>query len=56
MARKIVLSLISIVILSMYQINQTIRADMPIAETVYRILWEHHSPAEGFKKIEQTLI
>ena len=40
----------------MYQINQTIGADMPIAETVYRILWEHLSPAEGFKKIEQTLI
>lgn len=40
----------------MYQINQTIKAEMPIAETVYRILWEHLSPAEGFKKIEETLI
>lgn len=40
----------------MYQINQTIGAEMPIAETVYRILWEHLSPSHGFKKIEQILI
>ncbi|MCW3093874.1 MAG: Glycerol-3-phosphate dehydrogenase [Ferruginibacter sp.] len=40
----------------MYLVNQTIKAEMPIAETVYRILWENLSPAEGFKKIEETLI
>lgn len=40
----------------MYHINQTIMAEMPIAETVYRILWEHLPPAEGFKKIEMALI
>ncbi len=40
----------------MYYINQTIMAAMPIAETVYRILWEHLPPAEGFKKIEAALI
>ncbi|MEO5892818.1 MAG: NAD(P)H-dependent glycerol-3-phosphate dehydrogenase [Ferruginibacter sp.] len=40
----------------MFLINETIHADMPIAETVYRILWENLSPAEGFKKIEETLI
>jgi glycerol-3-phosphate dehydrogenase (NAD(P)+) len=31
-----------------YIINQTIKAEMPIAETVYRILWEGLSAAEGF--------
>ncbi len=40
----------------MYIINQTIKADMPIAETVYRILWENQSTAEGFNKIEEALI
>jgi len=40
----------------MFHINQTILAEMPISETVYRILWEHLPPAEGFKKIEGALI
>ncbi|MEO6548418.1 MAG: NAD(P)H-dependent glycerol-3-phosphate dehydrogenase [Ferruginibacter sp.] len=40
----------------MYMVNQTIKAEMPIAETIYRILWEKLSPAEGFKEIEETLI
>ncbi|MBC7889404.1 MAG: NAD(P)-binding domain-containing protein [Ferruginibacter sp.] len=40
----------------MYLINQTIKAEMPIAETVYRILWENVSPGEGFNKIEKTLV
>jgi len=40
----------------MHIINQTIKAEMPIAETVYRILWEHLPPRKGFKKIEGTLI
>jgi glycerol-3-phosphate dehydrogenase (NAD(P)+) len=39
----------------MFIINQTIKAEMPIAETVYKILWEGLSPAEGFKIIEDTL-
>jgi glycerol-3-phosphate dehydrogenase (NAD(P)+) len=39
----------------MYIINQSIRAEMPIAETVYKILWEGLSPAEGFRIIELTL-
>jgi glycerol-3-phosphate dehydrogenase (NAD(P)+) len=41
---------------SIYQINEKIQADMPIARTVYKILWERLSPAEGFKMIEETLI
>jgi glycerol-3-phosphate dehydrogenase (NAD(P)+) len=40
----------------MYLVNQTIKAEMPIAETVYHILWENLSPEEGFKKIEEALV
>ncbi len=40
----------------MHIINQTILAEMPIAETVYKILWENLPVAEGFNKIEQTLV
>ncbi|HEY0731168.1 MAG TPA: NAD(P)H-dependent glycerol-3-phosphate dehydrogenase [Chitinophagaceae bacterium] len=39
-----------------YHINQTVKADMPIAETVYKILWEKQQPAQGFERIEATLI
>jgi glycerol-3-phosphate dehydrogenase (NAD(P)+) len=39
-----------------YHINQTTKADMPIAETVYHILWENLSPGEGFKTIEDVLV
>lgn len=41
---------------SIYKINKDIRADMPIAETVYRILWEQLPPGDGFNKIEGSLI
>lgn len=37
-------------------INEKEKADMPIAETVYKILWENLSPSQGFKQIEETLI
>jgi glycerol-3-phosphate dehydrogenase (NAD(P)+) len=36
--------------------NKKILADMPIAETIYRILWEHLAPEEGFRAIEKTLV
>lgn len=39
-----------------YHINGSVKATMPIAETVYKILWENVKPAEGFKHIEQVLI
>lgn len=39
-----------------YIINKTIKAEMPIAETVYKILWEQLSPAEGFKQIEEAMV
>jgi glycerol-3-phosphate dehydrogenase (NAD(P)+) len=37
-------------------INKEINAQIPIAETVYKILWENVKPAEGFKRIEQVLV
>lgn len=39
-----------------YLINQQVGAPMPIAETVYRILWEHIKPEEGYRRIEPSLI
>jgi glycerol-3-phosphate dehydrogenase (NAD(P)+) len=41
---------------SIYNLNKSIDAAMPIAETVYKILWENVKPLEGFKRIEQVLI
>ncbi len=40
----------------MHVINQTVKADMPIAETIYRILWENLPAAKGFNEIEATLM
>lgn len=40
----------------MYIINQGIKADMPIAETVYKILWEGLPAAKGFRQIETELV
>ncbi len=37
-------------------INDNIGAAIPIADTVYRILWENVKPSEGFKQIEQVLV
>ena len=37
-------------------INKNIHADMPIAETVYKILWENLPATEGFAKIEEPLV
>lgn len=39
-----------------YNINLSVDAAIPIAETVYKILWENVKPAEGFKRIEQVLV
>lgn len=40
----------------MHLINQSIAADMPIAETIYQVLWENLPVAEGFGLIEATLV
>lgn len=40
----------------MHHINENIAADMPIASTVYQILWEQLTPEDGFKNIEEILV
>ena len=40
----------------MYLLNKDIRADMPIAETVYNILWQNMPAREGFRLIEASLV
>jgi glycerol-3-phosphate dehydrogenase (NAD(P)+) len=37
-------------------INESIKAEMPIAQTVYDILWNGLSAADGFAKIEEGLV
>ncbi len=39
-----------------HSINNRVNADMPIADAIYRILWENLHPREGFRKIEQVLV
>ncbi len=39
-----------------YTINKSVDAAIPIAETVYKILWEDVKPSIGFKRIEQVLV
>jgi glycerol-3-phosphate dehydrogenase (NAD(P)+) len=37
-------------------INDRVNADMPIADAIYRILWENLQPREGFRMIEEVLV
>jgi glycerol-3-phosphate dehydrogenase (NAD(P)+) len=37
-------------------INDRVNADMPIADSIYKILWENLHPREGFMKIEEVLV
>jgi glycerol-3-phosphate dehydrogenase (NAD(P)+) len=39
-----------------YEINKKVDAAIPIAETVYKVLWQNVKPQEGFKRIEQVLV
>ncbi len=39
-----------------YVINKEVMAPIPIAGTVYNILWENVKPSDGFKRIEQVLV
>lgn len=39
-----------------FEINKQIGADMPIAETIYKILWENVKAKEGFKRVEEVLV
>jgi glycerol-3-phosphate dehydrogenase (NAD(P)+) len=38
-----------------FKTNQTVGAEMPIAKTIYEILWEHKPAEEGFRDIEEIL-
>lgn len=40
----------------MHHINEAVLADMPIAKTVYDILWNNVEAGEGFKKMEEELV
>jgi glycerol-3-phosphate dehydrogenase (NAD(P)+) len=40
----------------MYLINEEVKAEMPIVETIYKILWHSLSPQQGFKLIEEKLV
>ena len=39
-----------------FLVNEQVKAAIPIAATIYKILWEQLPPADGFKYIEETLI
>ncbi|HJU45952.1 MAG TPA: NAD(P)H-dependent glycerol-3-phosphate dehydrogenase [Chitinophagaceae bacterium] len=39
-----------------YEINKEVKADMPVAQAVYRILWEGLPAREAFKDIEDEMI
>ena len=39
-----------------YEINKKVNAAIPIADTVFKILWQNVKPAEGFKRIEGVLV
>ena len=42
--------------LCLYRINKQLKADMPIADTIYKILWENVNVKEAFKRIESLLV
>jgi glycerol-3-phosphate dehydrogenase (NAD(P)+) len=39
-----------------YMVNKEFKAEMPIAQTIYEILWENVKPSKGFNLIEQYLV
>lgn len=39
-----------------YEINKKVDAAIPIAETVYKVLWQDVKASEGFKRIEEVLV
>ncbi len=40
----------------MHIVNKTVKAEMPIAETIYQVLWGDLSAANGFRQIEESLV
>jgi glycerol-3-phosphate dehydrogenase (NAD(P)+) len=39
-----------------YHINKSTQAAIPIADTIYKILWENVKAGQGFKRIEQVMV
>ena len=39
-----------------YHINRTVQASMPIAESIYKVLWENQKPESAFSRIEGVMI
>jgi len=39
-----------------HSINSRVKADMPIAHTIYKILWEGAKPSAAFRLIEEVLV
>jgi glycerol-3-phosphate dehydrogenase (NAD(P)+) len=39
-----------------YEINKKVDAAIPIADTVFKMLWQNVKPSDGFKRIEQVLV
>ena len=40
----------------LYRLNRHFKADMPIADTIYKILWQNVNVREGFKRMEAWLV
>jgi glycerol-3-phosphate dehydrogenase (NAD(P)+) len=40
----------------LYRINQHLKAEMPIADTIYEILWQHVNVREAFKRMEVLMV
>jgi glycerol-3-phosphate dehydrogenase (NAD(P)+) len=40
----------------MFLINEKVKAEMPIAETIYKILWNGMAADKGFQEIEKNLV
>jgi len=39
-----------------YNINKKLGAEIPMAETIYKILWERMNAEQGFKMVEEVLV
>jgi glycerol-3-phosphate dehydrogenase (NAD(P)+) len=42
--------------LCLYRVNQKLKAEMPIADTIYKILWKNVNVREAFKQMEGLLV
>ncbi len=40
----------------LYRINQHLKAEMPIADMIYKILWQNVNVREGFKRMEVLMV